>query len=207
MSKARLVVTAVLVEGRPKSEVARAYGMSRGWVRELVRRFEAEGEAGLVPRSRRPHTSPTQIPPEVEDEIVRFRKQLADAWLDAGAEPGLLPEARQVHQPHPIGVLQPRRPLAALARRAPHEGADVDLHRSARPALDHAQDLEWAESHQQLAHPDRVTFHRGPCDAGFDTQSLAGPLCYAPGPRPAPTSTPLISEAPLFSDLRSHMSE
>ena len=85
MSRARLVVTAVLVEGRSKSEVARAYGMSRRWVGELVRRFEAEGEAGLDPRSRRPHHSPTQTPPHVEDEIVRLRKQLADAGLDAGA--------------------------------------------------------------------------------------------------------------------------
>ncbi len=32
MSKARLVVTAVLVEGRTKSEVARDYGISRRWV-------------------------------------------------------------------------------------------------------------------------------------------------------------------------------
>ena len=85
MSRARLVVTAVLVEGRSKSEVARAYGMSRRWVGELVSRYLAEGEAGLEPRSRRPLTSPAQVPPEVEDEIVRLRKQLDDAGLDAGA--------------------------------------------------------------------------------------------------------------------------
>jgi transposase len=55
---ARLVVTAVKVEGRSKSEVARDYRVSRGWVRELLRRFDAEGEAGLEPRSRRPLSSP-----------------------------------------------------------------------------------------------------------------------------------------------------
>ncbi|MDP9299688.1 MAG: helix-turn-helix domain-containing protein, partial [Actinomycetota bacterium] len=44
MSLARLVVTAVTLEGRTKSEVARDYGVSRRWVHELVRRFEAEGE-------------------------------------------------------------------------------------------------------------------------------------------------------------------
>ncbi len=85
MSRTRVVVTAVLVEGRSKSEVARAYGMSRRWVGELVRRYETEGEAGLQPRSRRPHSSPTEVPAEVEDEIVRLRKQLHDAGLDAGA--------------------------------------------------------------------------------------------------------------------------
>jgi transposase len=58
MGMAQLVVTAVLVEGRPKAEVARDYGVSRRWVITLVQRFLAEGDAGLVPRSRRPHRSP-----------------------------------------------------------------------------------------------------------------------------------------------------
>jgi transposase-like protein len=51
MSLARVVVTSVLVEGRSKAAVARDYGLSRRWVHELVRRFEADGEAGLEPRS------------------------------------------------------------------------------------------------------------------------------------------------------------
>jgi transposase len=54
MSLARLVVTAVRVEGRSKSEVAREYKVSRRWVQKLVARYDAEGEAGLAPRSRRP---------------------------------------------------------------------------------------------------------------------------------------------------------
>ena len=56
MSLARLVITAVNVEGRSKSEVARDYGISRYWVQQLVKRFEVEGEAAFEPRSRRPHT-------------------------------------------------------------------------------------------------------------------------------------------------------
>jgi transposase len=54
MGMAQLVVTAVLAEGRNKSEVARDYGVSRRWVVTLVQRYMAEGEAGLRPRSRRP---------------------------------------------------------------------------------------------------------------------------------------------------------
>jgi transposase len=65
MSLARLVVTAVKVEGRTKSEVARDYGVSRRWVQELVRRFEAEGEAGLELRSRRPRASPSRVPTRI----------------------------------------------------------------------------------------------------------------------------------------------
>jgi transposase InsO family protein len=86
MSLARLVITAVKVEGRSKSEVARDYDVSRYWVHQLVRRFEAEGEAAYAPRSRRPHTSPQAVTAEAEDAIVRLRKELSKQGLDAGAD-------------------------------------------------------------------------------------------------------------------------
>jgi transposase InsO family protein len=85
MSMARLVVAAVMFEGRTKSEVARDYRVSRQWVHELIKRFEAGGEAGLEPHSRRPRGSPRQTPIEIEDKIVELRKELSDQGLDAGA--------------------------------------------------------------------------------------------------------------------------
>jgi transposase len=85
MSLARLVVTVIYVEGRNKSEVAREYGVCRRWVQKLAARYDAEGEAGLEPRSRRPRTSPQRIAPELEEEIVALRKSLAEEGLDAGA--------------------------------------------------------------------------------------------------------------------------
>jgi transposase len=81
----QLVVTAVLIEGRTKSDAARDYGVSRRWVVTLVQRYLAEGEAGLQPRSRRPHTSPTRTATELEDEIVAIRKKLDRAGHVAGA--------------------------------------------------------------------------------------------------------------------------
>jgi transposase InsO family protein len=86
MSKARLIITAVVVEGRSKSEVARDYDVSRQWVHQLVQRYRCEGEAAFEPRSRRPHTSARAVPPEVEDQIVRLRKELSRQGLDAGAD-------------------------------------------------------------------------------------------------------------------------
>ena len=86
MSMARLVITAVSVEGRSKSEVARDYGISRVWMQKLVKRFEAEGEAAYWPRSRRPHANPRAVGLEIEDQIVRLRKTLTKRGLDAGAE-------------------------------------------------------------------------------------------------------------------------
>ncbi|MGH2641852.1 MAG: IS481 family transposase, partial [Actinomycetota bacterium] len=85
MSLARLVVTAVTLEGRSKSEVARDYGLSRRWVQQLVRRYETDGERGLEARSRRPRRSPQRTSEDLEQEIVELRKHLSDAGLDAGA--------------------------------------------------------------------------------------------------------------------------
>jgi transposase InsO family protein len=86
MSKARLVVTAVIVEKRPVSEVARTYGVARSWIYTLLARYRAEGEAAFEPRSRRPKTSPNAISPETVELIVRLRKQLSEQGLDAGPE-------------------------------------------------------------------------------------------------------------------------
>jgi transposase len=84
MSLARLVITAVVVEGRSKSAVARDYGISRFWVHQLVNRFEAEGEAAFQPRSRRPHSSPHAVSLELEDQIVRLRKTLTEKGVHLG---------------------------------------------------------------------------------------------------------------------------
>jgi transposase len=86
MSLAELVILSVKLEGRTKSEVARDYKISRYWVHQLVRRYEAEGEAALSPRSRRPHGNARAVGLELEDAIIRLRKDLAKQGLDAGAE-------------------------------------------------------------------------------------------------------------------------
>jgi transposase InsO family protein len=86
MSKARLVITAVTVEKRPVSEVARSYGVARSWVYALLARYRDEGEAAFEPRSRRPKTSPGAITPDTVELIIRLRKELAGQGLDAGPQ-------------------------------------------------------------------------------------------------------------------------
>lgn len=86
MSKARLVITAVVVEGRTQAEVARSYGISKGWVSKLLARYRAEGDSAFEPRSRRPNTSPTAISPTTVELIVRLRKELTEQGLDAGPD-------------------------------------------------------------------------------------------------------------------------
>ncbi len=86
MELGRYLVEAHLREGRPVSVLAAAHNVHRSWIYKLLARYQAEGEAGLLPRSRRPRTSPTKISDLYEDEIVAIRKQLADAGFDAGAQ-------------------------------------------------------------------------------------------------------------------------
>ena len=84
MDLIRYVVKAVVLEGLSVREVAAAHGVSRSWVYECLARYRAEGDLGLFPRSRRPHSSPSRLAAEVEDQIVALRKDLAGQGLDAG---------------------------------------------------------------------------------------------------------------------------
>jgi transposase InsO family protein len=84
VSKARLVITAVIVEGRSQSEVSRAYGVSQPWISGLVARYRAEGDAAFESRPRRPHTSPRRLPQSTIDLIIELREKLCSKGLDDG---------------------------------------------------------------------------------------------------------------------------
>lgn len=86
MSKARLVITAVIVEKRPVAEVVTTYGVSRSWLYELPARYRDQGEAALEPRSRPPKNSPGATPPQTVELVLRLRKELTETGHDAGAE-------------------------------------------------------------------------------------------------------------------------
>ena len=81
----RYLVEAHLKEGRSVAELAAAHGIDRSWIYKLLARYRAEGDAGLAPRSRRPHSSPSRLGAEVDEEIVLLRKQLVEEGLDGGA--------------------------------------------------------------------------------------------------------------------------
>lgn len=86
MASARLIITAVVFEGRGQGEVARAYGVSKGWVSKLVARYRREGEDAFVPRSRRPKHRPGAATEEVVAAVLATRDRLTAQGLDAGAE-------------------------------------------------------------------------------------------------------------------------
>jgi transposase InsO family protein len=86
MSKARLVITALLTQGQTPAQVAARYGVHRSWVYRLKARYDAEGEAALGTRSRRPHRTPNATNPQTVELILRLRTDLKAAGLDAGAD-------------------------------------------------------------------------------------------------------------------------
>jgi transposase InsO family protein/DNA-binding transcriptional ArsR family regulator len=83
------LISAVIAvaEGRPVNvtQLCRDVGVSRPTFYRLLDRYREEGLAGIEPRSRRPHTSPNQTSLDVEEMIVRIRKQLDEDGLDHGA--------------------------------------------------------------------------------------------------------------------------
>jgi transposase InsO family protein len=61
------------------SELCRAFGISRKTGYKWCQRFAAQGVAGLSDQSRRPHRSPCQTAPEMEQRVVALRQQ-HPAW-------------------------------------------------------------------------------------------------------------------------------
>jgi transposase InsO family protein len=85
----RKLIVARHAAGWKQAPIAAAMGISRKCVRTWITRYRTEGEAGLIDRSSRPHTSPTRTPAEVEDRIIELRRgeRRGPAWL--GAELGV----------------------------------------------------------------------------------------------------------------------
>ena len=128
MSKARLVITAVIVEGRSQADVARAYGVSKGWVSKLVARYRAEGDTAFEPRSRRPKTTPTAIAPAVIERIIEVRRQLVAEGLDGG--PDTIAWHLEHHHRVAVSVSTIARILTRNQLVTPHRTSDLARHTS-----------------------------------------------------------------------------
>jgi transposase InsO family protein len=68
-------VRRVLLDQEPVALVAAALHVSPRTIHKWVGRYLAEGPAGLVDRSSRPHRSPHQTPPALVRRMVRLREQ------------------------------------------------------------------------------------------------------------------------------------
>ena len=79
-------IVKAITQGAPVAETARMYGVSRQWAHELKRRWDEQGETGLLPRSRRAHVIANRTAPGIRERIVEIRRELEAGGLDAGPE-------------------------------------------------------------------------------------------------------------------------
>lgn len=70
----RLQLVERVLAGRPVAHVAAEMGVSRTPGHKWVRRFRAEGVAGLMDRSSRPHRSPSRTQAALEAQVVALRR-------------------------------------------------------------------------------------------------------------------------------------
>jgi transposase InsO family protein len=110
---------AVLLEpgwsGRSVAEVCARHGISRQTFYEWQRRYSADGLAGLMPQSRRPRSSPGQLEPDLEDRIVRLRKQ--HGWGPAKIRDALRRDGLAVPAASTVQQVLARRGLTGDPRR------------------------------------------------------------------------------------------
>jgi transposase InsO family protein len=121
------------------TELCAQLGISRQTFYKYRRRFEREGPAGLVERSRRPLRSPQLMSAELEDEIVRLRKELP---LDCGARSIVFHLQRRGVDPVPSPATVHR----ALRRR----GMVIDQPHKAPPSKGHRFEFALANGAWQI---------------------------------------------------------
>jgi transposase InsO family protein len=68
-------ISAYLEGEETMTALCEAFGISRQWGYELVRRYEAEGLRGLAARSRAPHHCGQATAPEIADAIIALRRK------------------------------------------------------------------------------------------------------------------------------------
>lgn len=79
-------LAAAINDGESVAGAARRYGVSRQRAHKIKRRWEADGDSGLLPRSRAARTIANRTDAVLASRIVELRKQLEKDGLDAGAE-------------------------------------------------------------------------------------------------------------------------
>jgi transposase InsO family protein len=79
----------VVDEKRPVSHVAKELGISRQCAHRWIARYRAEGEAGLVEQSSRPHSMPTKTSPEKENEVLALRQEMRAGPVRIAAAAGV----------------------------------------------------------------------------------------------------------------------
>jgi hypothetical protein len=179
MSVRAAIAAAVQTPGGSVTEFCAAAGISRQTYYRLGERFLQEGAQGLIPRSRRPGTSPNRTPADVEDDVVLARKQLAEQGWDNGAwsiQQRLSRLGKQAPSVATINRILTRRGLVVPQPRKRPLGPTVRFEYSERNACWQMDGTEWvlADGARATAisvlddHTRRVLHHAAASENGDD---------------------------------------
>lgn len=80
------IITAITEQGMSVTAAARRFHRSRQWIYTLLKRYYAGGEQAVQPQPKTPRTSPNRIPPELVNQIIAIRQELAAKGADNGPD-------------------------------------------------------------------------------------------------------------------------
>lgn len=133
-SRAELV-RRVLVEGQSRKAVAEAFGVCLKTTSKWIRRFLAEGEAGLSDRSSRPARLNRQTSPQTVAEIIALRRQRLTGEEIArrcGVSPATVSRTLKAHGLSRMRDLDPPRPVIRYERDHPGDMIHIDIKKLGR---------------------------------------------------------------------------
>lgn len=133
--KGREVMLARLQSGQHQVDVAQAMGVSLTTVKKWLRRYRAEGPAGLLNRSSRPVRSPLQLPLGMHAQIIALRQQrrsgrfIARQLSVSGASVSRVLRRAKLSR---WRELEPRPPVRRYERERPGELLHLDIKKLGR---------------------------------------------------------------------------
>ena len=133
----KLLVARVRGEGWPVARAAEAMGISRACAYGWLRRFDSEGEAGLVDRSSRPHRSANRLSPQREAAIVARRQDTLEGphrigWALGESHSTVHRVLRRHGMPRLCDIDRATRTVVRYQRDRPGELVHVDVKKQGR---------------------------------------------------------------------------
>jgi transposase len=129
------MVRAVVDGGLPQAEAARRFNISAKTVGKWVRRFRAEGLAGLRDCSSRPHFLPSQTPLATGDAVESLRRQRrtqAAIAAETGLSAATVSRILRRRGLSLLSALEPAEPRPRYERATPGEIIHIDIKKLGR---------------------------------------------------------------------------
>jgi transposase InsO family protein len=133
----QLLVERVLEQDWPVAQAATAQGVSAATAYKWVRRFRAEGHAGLADRSCRPHASPARLSVAREQAILEQRARTRTGphrigWALGESRSTVYAVLRRHRVPRLWELDRPTGQVVRYQRQRPGELLHVDVHKQGR---------------------------------------------------------------------------